>query len=763
MKQPIPSLSVGPNGPALEVTPGEEAVADHGAAPPAGMFALQPLFTMTSLVSATLLFLLQPMVAKMILPKFGGAPAVWSTCMVFFQATLLAGYAYAHLTTRWLGVRRQALAHLGLMLLPLLTLPITVSAEWAPPGDADPTSRLLGLLLALVGISFFAVSTSAPLLQAWFAASGHVHARDPYFLYGASNVGSLLALLAYPVLIEPYITLRGQGWLWAGGYLVLALLIAACAMSVWRSPSPHRDDAEGSNSKTASFGPWTRAHWVVLAFVPSSMMLGVTTFLSSDITPIPLLWIVPLSLYLLSFILVFRRRPSPWLRKAAVRALPALILIEVFLSLSKAYNAMALLIVVHLLTFFVAALVCHGELARSRPPAEFLTEFYFWMSLGGVLGGLFNALIAPLLFTTLAEYPLSMVLAAFLIPRLVPGRSRPLSRWLDFLLPLALAVVAGVLLVRRHSVGLPLCYGILSLLCLALSARPIRFGLGLAALMLIGGYLSDDEGLVVHRERNFFGVLAVTRGSSNLTYRLSHGGILHGAQNRSNDPRLRRLPLLYFFPTGPIGEVFAAFRNDPTKRRVGVVGLGVGSLASYGEPGQEFTFFEIDPAVVRIASDPTYFTFLRDSRALTKVVLGDARLSLQRMPDHYFGMIVIDAFSGDAIPMHLLTREAIQLYFRKLSDDGLIVFHITNKYLDLREVVANLALTEGAVALHWYDSPVNLQEKVQGKFTSRWVVMARRERDLGKLADTPHWSPLIGRDEASAWTDDYSNLLRSMY
>jgi hypothetical protein len=686
------------------------------------------LFAATLFVGAALLFLVQPMVGKMILPKFGGAPTVWNTCMVFFQAALLAGYGYAHATTAWLGVRRQAAVHAALLLLPLLTLPIAVAPEWAPRGDASPVVSLLGLLLVSAGLPFLVVSTGAPLLQRWFAATGHGGSRDPYFLYAASNAGSLLALLAYPALVEPHVSLRQQTWLWAGGYVGLVILTLACALLVRRRPTPpategHADSAPGRSGEGVVVGAWERARWVAYAFVPSSMMLAVTTHLSADIAAVPLLWVLPLAVYLLTFILAFAGLQSglhPLLTLAPV------LLYQAFAAAGPV-TAVWRMVAGHLLTFFVVALVCHGELARRRPPVARLTEFYLWVSLGGVLGGLFNALVAPALFSTVVEYPLSLVLAALLLPPLVPERGRPRVAWLNRALPLVLAAAVGAVLLTR--------------------AAP-----------------RETPGTVLHQERTFFSVLRVVRGTRGQTHTLIHGNVRHGVQLRSDDPRQRRLPLLYYFPTGPIGQVFTAMRGSETTRRVGVVGLGVGALASYGERGQEHTFFEIDPTVERLARDPRYFTYLPDAEARgvrVRVVIGDARLSLRHEPDGHFGLLVVDAFSGDAIPTHLLTGEAIRLYRDKLADDGLLAFHVTNDYLDLLPVLGAASRSAGLAGLFQIDD-ASEEEGRRGKAPSRWVVLAGRPVALNRLTGNPRWQPLPSLPDARAWTDDFSNILGAL-
>ena len=740
---------------------------------PAGL--LLASFAATLFVSALLLFLVQPMVGKMILPMLGGTPAVWNTCMVFFQAALLAGYAYAHATTAWLGVRRQALVHLVVLLVPLFVLPIVVVGGSAPPTDANPVFWLLWRLLVAVGLPFCVVSASAPLLQKWFAGTGHRDARDPYFLYAASNIGSLLALLGYPLLLEPRLALAGQSRIWSAGYALLVVMIGACAILLRRcaagSSSPdHRTVAVRSpraiEADADSPAPTLRRRlwWVLTAFVPSSLMLGVTAHITTNLAAVPLLWVIPLAVYLLTFVLVFARRPL-LSQDLMGRLLPFVILPVAVLTFLDLRSMGWLLIPLHLVMFFVAAMVCHGRLAASRPGAGHLTEFYLWMSVGGVLGGLFNAIVAPVVFRSVVEYPLAMVLACLVLPSRRRTRSDPRARRLDFALPVGLGLAAGGLVWGLHSVGLTsgslsraLALGLPAMLCFSFKERPIRFGLGLGAVLLvIAWYAGLDNGRAVCQERNFFGVKRVVVDPQRRLRILVHGSTQHGMQ--SVEPRPRPEPLAYYHPSGPIGDVFAAFRGDQAKARVAIIGLGVGAMAAYAEPGQSFTLYEIDPAVARIASDPELFTFLDSCRGTYEIIPGDGRLTLARAPDRSYGMVVLDAFSSDAIPTHLLTRQALEVYLAKLADDGVLVFHISNLYLDLEPVVGRLAAELGLVCLSRADLAVSRKDQARGKLPSHYVAMARRREDLGSLAENPLWKPVTARADTPVWTDQYSNIL----
>lgn len=720
------------------------------------------IYALTMFLSASLLFVVQPLFARMVLPLLGGAPAVWNTSLVFYQAALLLGYGYAHLTSRWLGVRRQALLHLGLLVLALLVLPIAVPGGWVPPGGGDPVPWLLAVLAVAVGAPFFVVSATSPTLQHWFASTDHRLAADPYFLYAASNVGSLLALVGYPLLIEPRWPVVEQSRFWAVGFGALVVLMAGCAVLALRSSRAPSGPLATAAPAPAEAEPLTgprRARWVLLALVPSSLMLSVTTYLSTDLTAAPLLWVVPLSLYLLTFVIVFSRRPLlP--HRAMLRALPIVTLPLVLALAGRVTQPLAIMVPVHLLTFFVVAMVCHGELARDRPSTRHLTEFYLWLSVGGVLGGAFNALVAPQLFTDVTEYALVLVLACLLLPG--PATDSPArARALDLGLPAALAVLLAALSFAAARgglgpdlVGTSLLFGAPAILCFSFSRRPLRFGLGVAAILLISTmYLGAREQLLF-AERSFFGVRRVTQDAAADTHLLTHGSTLHGMQSR--EPGRAREPLTYYHRDGPLGQVFAVFNPANPDADVGVVGLGTGAVACYGTPGQRWTFFEIDPLIETVARDPRYFTYLRDCGGREDVVLGDARLSLDATAERY-DLLLMDAYSSDAIPMHLVTREALALYSERLAPGGFLVFHISNRHLDLEPVLGNLADDAGMTGVIRRDA-VDEQEQADGKQSSEWVVMARRPDDLAALAGDDSWQPLR-RSDQPVWTDAFGSLL----
>ena len=737
-------------------------------------------FTLAVFLNAALLFSVQPMFTKMVLPLLGGTPSVWNSAMLFFQCALLGGYLYAHLTTRALSPPRQAALHLALLAAALLTLPVAVRAGWAPSGRVAPIPWLVGLLTVSLGLPFFALSAGAPLLQRWFAATAHPDAANPYFLYAASNLGSLAALLAYPLVIEPRWPLGDQSRAWSWGYWALALLVGACAVLARRSGG--RPEVGGGTeplglAPTSHLPPPTSlvARWILLALVPSSLLLGVTTYLSTDVAAIPLLWVVPLALYLLTFVAAFAGRPlvPHWL---VLWLQPAVTLPLVVLLVWGTNRPLWLMGAVHLTVFFVTALMCHGELARTRPPAEQLTGFYLWISVGGALGGAFNVLVAPLVFDTVAEYPLAIVAAAALLPtaamRAARGDGDPPAapppravRWsLDLLLPAAVGLLAWF---ATSSTALPARVGakapyvvtaIAAALCYLLRGRPLRFSLALGAI-LVGGLVGRGVGGdVLFADRSFFGAYKVRQWYS--YHHLTHGTTLHGAQNFA-PPRPSLEPLTYYHRGGPLGDLFDALGGGAERRSVALVGLGTGTALCYGRPQDRWTIYEIDPLIVRIAQDRGLFTYLTDClpRAAKHLRLGDARLRLAEAPAGAYDVIVLDAFSSDAIPAHLVTREALQLYLSKLAPGGIVAYHISNRYLNLRPVLAELARDARVAGLVGTGGGVTAAQRAEMRSASVWVLLARRATDFAALARRPNWEPLAPRADVRVWTDDYTDVL----
>ncbi len=731
-----------------------------------GLAGLNGLFSVTLVLGAALLFWIQLLVSKLLLPVLGGSPAVWNTCLVFFQMALLAGYLYAHATVRWWGGRLQPWLHPCLLLAAGLVLPVSLAGIGLPTDQANPLLWLLQALFLLIGAPFIVLAGTAPLLQTWFVRARTRWSADPYFLYAASNLGSMAALLSYPTVIEPALPLAAQSRWWAAGYGLLIGLTALCAVAARRFAGTAIDAV----AEVAEVVPkWRllgrRLHWILLAFTPSSLLLGVTTHLTTDVAAAPLFWVVPLVLYLLTYVIAFQQ--SVRVPAGLVRAIqPWLVLLLAVVLLRGWQDHPVRQFALHLTTFFVTALLCHLELARLRPAPARLTEYYLLIAFGGALGGMFNALLAPLLFDGVVEYPLALVLACLLRPGPWPRRGGGVMKAVnDLLLPLLLfgllAVIGQVLELDFAAENKRMLVVVLvaALAVAAFQRRPLRFGLGVAALFSALA-LGTQSGDMLLRLRNFYGQLTVMAQEAPPTHVLLHGTTTHGMQ--SLDPAHRLDPLSYYHHEGPLGHLFADLEGRRPLQRVGVVGLGTGTVACYGRSDEHWTFFEINPAVVGIARDPRLFTFLRDCPARPEIVLGDARLSLARQADDSFDLIVLDAFNSDAIPVHLVTEEAVALYLTKLRRGGLLVFHISNRYLDLAPVLGNIAARRGLTAriyLDAADSDDTGDPRPDPKDASDWVVMGREATDLSPLAGTPKWTRLAGKARLGVWTDDYSNLL----
>ena len=721
---------------------------------------LVPLFTTTLFVSAFLLFLVQPMVAKMVLPLLGGSPMVWNTCMVFFQIALLAGYAYAHGATKWLGGRRQVAVHVLFALLPFAVLPFFVDRELQTP-DGTPIVWLLVLLAGLIGLPFVVLATSASVLQHWFSRTQHPSANDPYFLYVASNIGSFIALTAYPAFVEPSLTLHAQSRFWTAGYAVFVMLIAGCAFCAWQAHTEkgrHSAAAHAAAHEETQLTPWRRVRWVAFAFIPSSLMLAVTTYLSTDIAAVPLLWIVPLGLYLLTFIAAFGAKAHV-LQAISGRLFPLLLVPLALLLCLRISGRIEVMFPLHVLTFVAAALVCHTRLAADRPGPSQLTEFYLWISFGGMLGGMFNGLAAPLLFNRVVEYPLVLVLACLALPARRAFHRRELA--LDVAIPVLLGVSTIVAMRFASSLGAlapQVAVATLAIFAFGFRRRPFRFAMSMGAMLAAGLTFGSAAEPVLHAERTFFGVYRVSEDRRGVYRALAHGTTLHGMQAITGKEKGE--PLSYFHRGGPFGQAFTSLSQLRKPETVGVIGLGVGTLAAYAEPGQRWTFYEIDEAVERIARDRRYFNYLERCGFSCQVVIGDARLSLDRTPGSRYDLFVLDAFSSDSIPMHLLTSESLELYLDHLNPNGVILFHISNAHLRLAPIVGRLAEKHGLAAL------VNVDRRAPGWPISRrdsvWVAMARQAQDLGALANDQRWRPIEIPASTPLWTDDFSNILSAL-
>ena len=702
-------------------------------------------------VNALLLFLVQPMFAKLLLPLFGGSPAVWTTCMLFFQSALLAGYAYSHWVVKLRTSWQQAAVHLVAMALPLLTLPIAVATSGSAAGQ--PIASVLWLSAISVGAPFFALATSAPLLQRWFASSHHRAAVDPYFLYAASNIGSFASLVLYPTVIEPSLALSTQTRIWSIGYAAAVVLTIICAVVMWRRVSVVATESPAAVEEGAGAVTWSRrVRWIALAFVPSSLMLAVTAYLSTDVAAVPLLWVIPLALYLITFVVTFSTYST---RVVAVcsRFFPVVLLYLTWVLVSEARLPLAPMAAMHLVAFFVIAIVCHGALAADRPAATHLTDFYLALAIGGALGGVFNSLLAPVLFKSVIEYPIALACGILLLT-FTSGTTPLLSRKRWWVEPAAAAVLTIVAL-KWPGTGIRtalIVWGLLLaavIVCLSVSRERRR--LGVSVLLMLGLYVViGGRGFVdvAYASRTFFGTYRVMSDRQHRSFTLFHGTTIHGRQDIGSGE-----PLTYYHRESPIAQVFTT-RPAGTIRSVGAVGLGTGTLAAYAQPGQRWIFYEIDPEVERIARDARYFTHLAGCAQRCAVVIGDARLSLKQHSDMH-DVIVLDAFSSDSIPIHLLTREAVELYLSRLTMDGILAVHISNNHLNLRPVVAGVMRDLGLTGR------VRLQNSTQnidaGRFSSHWAVLARSEAALGALATDTRWDHLEPRKER-AWTDDFSNI-----
>lgn len=801
------------------------------------------LYALAIFVSAALLFLVQPMTAKVLVPVLGGSPAVWSTCMVFYQAMLLAGYLYVHLLTTRLPVRAQLWVHAGLLALALGHVAFVLFGDGSVlasllnpeaqvnPGAGSPVLWLVGTLLLLVGPGFLTVSTTGPLLQKWFASTDDARARDPYFLYAASNAGSLIGLLAYPLLAEPLLARREQFLGWGVLFALLVVLVAAAGLR----------SAEGAPRRTSSVpapspgapapgalvaGPVTpgrRLRWIALALVPSSLMLGVTQHIATDVASVPLLWVVPLSLYLLSFIWAFSPRMA-WRAATWGRILPFGVLGVAVVMLASAQHPVGVIAAIHVAAFFVAALMCHGALAEDRPDPAHLTEFYLWLAVGGVLGGIANALVAPLVFTSVAEYWIAIGAACLLRPqvRVAWDAWSRTQRRVEVALALALgaALFVGVLVLgdwvtgarvsawlREHPdiatrARLALLGGIpaLVLALLLLRRGSLRFAVCAASVLAASGIVAVGPG-VMYRERTFFGVHVVQRDALNTRRELRHGTTLHGVQIRTDfelpenaphpDAAFRRrllfargpdalpraervrwmhlIPGTYYHPNGPAGDVFREMIESDRFEQVALIGLGTGSLLAYAQPGSTFTIYEIDPAVIRIAREKAFFRFVHDAlqdpgvRIASPPNPGDGRVEIARAPDATYDLVVIDAFSSDAIPIHLLTRDAVRVYLRTLKPDGVIAFHLSSRHFTLTPVLARIAEDLGLEIRGRLDDVVVGDDAREAKRPSDWVVLTRSEAALGSLGRNTNWQRLRAGRGAPLWTDDYSNILRVLH
>ncbi len=675
------------------------------------------LYALTIFASAFLLFLVQPIIAKEILPWFGGSAAVWTTCLVFFQSALLAGYAYADAATRRLSRRGQGSLHSALLVASLLLLPIVPAVAWTPLGTESPLWRILGLLTATIGLPYLLLSTTSPLLQAWFAQRHP--GRNPYRLFALSNLASMLALLAYPFAIEPWIATHTQALAWSAGYgLFVALCIAVVVLSLGatvQAPEARKtgtDPVFAAAAAGASEPPLRIGRqllWAILAAMGSILLLSVTSHITENIAAVPLLWIVPLSIYLITFILCFDA--SRWYLRSLVLPLAALALGGMAWAIAdlRYTHALGLQLGISCAGLFLACMFCHGELARLKPAPRHLTRYYLMVSLGGALGAVLVGVVVPVVLPANFDLALALVGCAALLGWQVRR---------DGLASAALAIVAIV-----TTAG--------------------------CAIWGIAGFYDAT----IATARNFYGVLRVQESGAGASRHRSliHGTILHGTQYLA--PELRRRPTTYYTETSGVGRVLESLNPRIQPLKVGVIGLGTGTIAAWGAKGDTYRFYDINPAVIRIAR--TEFTYLADSDANIQTVLGDARLSLEREAPQHFDLLAIDAFSSDAIPVHLITSEALGLYIRHMKPDGVIAFHVTNRYLDLVPVVAALARAHGMQAVSVRD-----EGDAPLASSSDWVLVSNNSALLSNPRIAEATKPIEERPDWRLWTDDFNNLFQ---
>ena len=732
-------------------------------------------FCLTILLSSFLLFMVQPLIGRMLLPSLGGTPAVWNTCVVFFQGVLLAGYTYAHYVSSRLRPSNQVKLHFILLGLICFLIPIRMFVWSEVPTHSDPTIWLLIQLALMIGLPFFVISANAPLLQRWYGLiiqsrntedSSKQKNKDPYFLYAFSNIGSLTALLAYPFLIEPQLGVSQQSIGWSLGLTLLVVGFLACGWLIFSIRKTESACNVASEIKTNLIRKpeklWKqRLHWVALAAVPSSLMLGVTSHLSTDVGSVPMLWVIPLAIYLTTFILAFSRKQIIS-HQRLVQISPILILLMAVVLLVDLGTNPWTIVPVHLITFFVIAMVCHGEMNRLRPSVERLTEFYLLMSIGGFVGGVFNALVAPQLFQEVWEYPLALIAACCLRPQL--GTTKVGFSWKDLAWPVGIGLYGFASLKMASWLG---CEGKLAtaailflvpaIVCYGFVERPIRFALCVAVIIFSCQWAMVDQNVIM-TQRGFFGVNKVSLDRQAGFRMLINGRTMHGIQFLDSKRELE--PLSYYHRTGPMGDVFDS-QSVSRAKQVAIVGLGTGSVASYSKPDQTFDFFEIDPVVCEIASNPQYFSYLQNAKGRCNLIVGDARVQLKRTANEKkYDLLVIDAFSSDSIPIHLLTTEAFQLFRQRLHNDGVLAVHITNKHIDLKPLLVGVAEMQ-KWNLHIKDDQLQGDHKANdGKLSSTWVVFTFGDPDSETIRSLKNrsWSKLDGTTLAP-WTDERSNLL----
>jgi hypothetical protein len=753
---------------------------DHESSGPNNFALLVTAFTATTFLSAVLLFSIQPLFAKMVLPVLGGAPSVWAVAVCFFQIALLVGYCYAHILKTRLAIEHAGYLHLIFCVLAFMALPIALPANWSEPPPGEPYFWQMGLFAVAVGLPFVAVAANAPLLQAWFSETRHPAARDPYFLYAASNLGSFAALIGYPFLLEPLYGVRVLSQFWTIGFVALVLCIAIVfRLSRAYAKGPH----DTSFAETIDLTPeqaaptWaTCAKWVLLSAIPSSLLTAFTTHVTTDVASAPLLWVLPLAFYLLTFVIVFRAKaliPSEVLLPAHLIAVTAALLV-----LSQTKNeGWFISAPVGALAFITSALVAHRTLYEARPSAQHLTAFYLWMSLGGALGGLAAALLAPKLFNEVFEYPLLLALTFACRPRAFNLGTRPREAGLALWLVVAIGLLAGYW-VPWALAKLPagtfatavIEYGSTAFVAAILAAtlfacwkHPPRQLV--AALCMCVAVTTLPS--AVHKgdaKRSYFGVYRVMQSADGQYNTLVHGSTLHGAQrirDEEGKPVADISPATYYYEGSPMARTIITrrevLREQGRTGRFGVIGLGTGSLACHAEKDETWRLFEIDPVMVDIASGDENFTFLENCMPEPDIQIGDARLTVAKEADASFDLLIVDAFSSDAVPVHLMTAEALKLYLSKLTPDGVALLHISNRYLDLDAVLGATAAT--IPGIHGYLLSDDVADGSYAQSTSTVALFAKSEAALEPYKTLAELKPLDAT-KMRAWTDDYSDILK---
>jgi SAM-dependent methyltransferase len=794
---------------------------DGGSLKRSAQMSTQLMFAGAIFVGATLLFTIQPLIARMIMPFLGGAPAVWIVCSLCFQMLLLAGYGYAHFVGTRLRVRGQVMLQLALVGAVFVVMPIHVDDGAARGLSNHPTLGILVLLLRTIGLPFFVLSTSSPLLQRWFAESGE---RDPYHLYAASNAGSMLALLGYPFVVEPLLSVKSQSRALHTAFALYAVIIVVCATSTLRRKSNARVDTTPAPpqvrvadesvpifirgltevvAETAT-GRWReRAVWIALSFAPSSLLLGATEYITTDIASVPLFWVLPLALYLMSFIVAFAKRQFVSAQMVS-RALALVACLVAAFTLAGVAGPAWLLVSAHMLLLFLASVACHRALAARRPPVARLTEFYLLLSIGGVLGGLFNGIIAPFLFDDLIEYPIAIGLAC--LGRVVVDAQAPAPKytremkgktdgssvstthaiandlekrggaasagWLgrqlqDIGFGLGLGALTYAFVSYGASRGLNAVssfgwmFGIPIIVVFVWAQRPVRYAVAIGAVLLAGMAHEGYRGKTLWADRGFYGVMKVTQEPENRYRLLVSGRTMHGKQ--AIDPATSKLPLAYYHPTGPVGDVLGPLPKPSLSlppRRIGVIGLGIGTLAAYARAGDDWTFFEINPTVVDIARNQfTYLKNAEDAGAKIHLEVGDARLRLREGSEARFDYLVLDAFSSDAIPIHLVTREALEVYRRALRPGGILFAHVSNNHVNLAPVFGVLARDANLLAIGRADDA----NPELAKESSVWIILTEGRNEIDLIVrSSKEWRRLSAPESQKPWTDDHANVLGAL-